>query len=66
MIELEERVVHELRALLADANTSLPRKYRALFALRNVQGDAARSALAAGACIVLNKCVVVSSIAAST
>lgn len=48
MIELSEHVVQELQALLADANTSLPRKYRALFALRNAQGDAARCALAAG------------------
>ena len=49
MIALSNDVVDQLQALLSDPNTSLTRKYRALFALRNVEGDAARAALAAGA-----------------
>lgn len=49
MIALSSDVVDQLQALLSDPNTSLTRKYRALFALRNVQGNAARAALATGA-----------------
>lgn len=46
-----EAVVVELKGKLTDAGTSLPHKYRVLFSLRNIKGEAAREALAAGACL---------------
>lgn len=45
---VSDKVIEELRGKLTDASTSLPHKYRVLFSLRNIKGEAAREALAAG------------------
>ena len=41
-------MVEALRVKLLSPKTSLPQKYRVLFSLRNIAGEAARQALAEG------------------
>ncbi|KAK9908081.1 hypothetical protein WJX75_002559 [Coccomyxa subellipsoidea] len=43
--EAPEEVIQALRQKVLDASTSLPAKYRALFALRNLKGPSAEAAL---------------------
>ena len=45
---VSDSVIVDLRRKLTDKDTPLPQKYRVLFSLRNVKGEAAREALAAG------------------
>ena len=45
---VSESMIVDLRGKLTDIRTSLPQKYRILFSLRNIKGEAAREALAAG------------------
>jgi hypothetical protein len=46
--EAPEEVIQALRQKVLDASTSLPAKYRALFALRNLKGPSAEAALICG------------------
>ncbi len=45
---VDDTVVEALRLKLLSPKTSLPQKYRVLFSLRNIAGEAARQALAEG------------------
>ena len=45
---VSEAMIKTLREKLTDVHTTLPHKYRILFSLRNIKGEAAREALAAG------------------
>ncbi len=46
--EASEEVIEKLRQKVLAASTSLPAKYRALFALRNLKGPSAEAALISG------------------
>lgn len=46
--EAPEEVIQALRQKVLDARTSLPAKYRALFALRNLKGPSAEAAIIDG------------------
>jgi hypothetical protein len=48
LVEAPLDVIRDLGQQLTAAATPLPQKYRALFSLRNVQGEEAHKALSAG------------------
>ena len=48
LVEADPAVVADLTRKLVDPATTLPEKYRVLFSLRNVKGQAAQDALVQG------------------
>lgn len=51
--EAPDEVIQALRQKVLDARTSLPAKYRALFALRNLKGSSAEAALIDGTSLLV-------------
>ncbi len=52
--EAPGEVIQALRQKVLDARTSLPAKYRALFALRNLKGSSAEAAIIDGTFLIVN------------